>query len=79
MLSATLALDVQFEHRSVVHEPVNSRDGHLGIWEHGVPLGERLIRGDLNRPVLIPLCDEFGQDAGFGLVFTHLGDVVYDQ
>ena len=62
-----------------MHEPVDSRQRHGLFGEDRAPVAERLVGGDEQGAVLVPGTDQFEQHAGFGLILTHVGDVVEDE
>ena len=74
-----IAFDIEFEDGGPMHEPVDGRQRHGLFGEDRAPLAERLIGGDKQGAVLVSGADQFEQDAGFGLVFADIGDVVEDE
>ena len=74
-----VTLDVKFKDSAVMHQPVNGSQGHGWIGEELIPVTEGLIGGDEGRAQFVARTDQFKQDAGFGLVFGDVGEVIEDQ
>jgi len=51
----------------------------MRIREDAIPFAEGLVGGNQHGAALVSCADEFEQDAGIGLVFGDIGDVVEDQ
>jgi hypothetical protein len=89
--AATVALDVEFEDGGVMDEAVDGGDGHGRLGEDALPGREGLVGGDQHAaslPRVWPLAsprtgsalgDELEENAGLGLVFADIADVVEDQ
>src|SRR5438309_4822647 len=78
--SATaVAFDVHLEDGGVMNEAVDDRDRHCLVREDFAPFAKGLVGGDEERPPLVAGADELKEHAGFGLVFSDVGDVIEDQ
>ena len=71
--------DVHLEDGGVVNEAVDVGDSHRRVVKHLAPVAERLVRGDHQRAAFIASGNEFEQDAGPGLVFADIGEIIEDQ
>ena len=75
----SVTFDVHLEDGGVVDEPVDRGEGHGLIWKNPPPFTEGLIGGDQHGSALVAGTDELEEDAGFGLIFGDVGQVVEDQ
>ncbi len=62
-----------------MHESVDGRHGHGLVGEDGIPVRKGAIAGDDEAAVFVAFGDEFEEDAGFGLVFSDVAEVVEDE
>lgn len=63
----------------MVDEPVDRGDGHGFVREDLIPAAEGLVGGDGDAAVFVAPCDQFEEDASFGLVLVGIGDIVEDD
>ena len=63
----------------MVDEPVDGGDGHGLVGKDGIPGAEGLVGGDEHGTALVACGDQFEEDAGLGLAFLHVGEIVEDQ
>jgi len=63
----------------MVNEPVDGCHGHDLVSEDGRPVSKGAVAGADQAAVLVTFRDQFEEDAGLGLVFTHLAKIVEDQ
>ena len=77
--ASPVAVDVDFENRSVMHEAIDGGESHGGIREDLPPCTERLIGGDGSRAALVAGADEFEQDGCFSLILADVGEIIEDQ
>src|ERR1700710_377528 len=62
-----------------MYEPVDGGDRHGWIREYIGPARERLVGRNQKTSALVPLGDQFEQDAGFGLVLAYVRQVTQDN
>src|SRR5437868_13566922 len=62
-----------------MNEAVDDSDRHCLVREDFAPFAEGLVGGNEERPPLVAGADELKEHAGFGLVFSDVGDVIEDQ
>jgi hypothetical protein len=74
-----ITLDVHFQDRGVVHEPVDSRQRHGLVGEDLSPFAEGLIGRDQQGSAFIAGGDQLEQHTGLGLILGDVGDIVEDQ
>ena len=60
-------------------EAVDRSDGHGLIREDAVPSAEGLVGGDHDGAALVARGDKLEEDAGLGVIFLDIGQVVEDQ
>ena len=60
-------------------EAVDRSDGHGLVREDAVPSAEGLVGGDHDGAVLVARVDKLEEDAGLGVIFLDIGQVVEDQ
>ena len=75
---SAIALDVHLEDRGV-NAAVDGGERHRLIGKNPSPFAKWLIGRDERRASLVARCDQFEQDAGFGLILGDVGDVVEDE
>lgn len=73
-LAATTALDVHFEDRGVVDEPVDGGQRHGVIWKDPPPLPEGLVGGDQHGASFVTHANQFEEHARPGLILGDVGD-----
>ena len=77
--ASPIAFDVHFENACVMNKPIDGGQSHGGIREDRVPFREWLVGGDQDGSALVSRAYELEQDAGLGLIFGHISDVVEDK
>ena len=76
--SLAVALGPELKDARVVDEAIDGGHGHDLVSEDGSPISKRAIAGDDQAAVFVTFGDQFEKDAGFGLVFAHISEVVED-
>ena len=74
-----VAVDVDFEDRCVVDQPVHRRQRHRRIGEDLAPRAKRLIGSDQRRAALVTRADHLEQHRGLRLILADIGEVIEDQ
>ena len=74
-----ITLDIHLKDSRVVNEPVNGGQRHGRIGEDGIPFSERLVGRDQHRAAFVSGTYEFKQNAGLGLIFGDVGNVIEDH
>jgi hypothetical protein len=62
-----------------MNKPVYRGDRHAGVGEDVMPAREGLIGRYEKTFALVPLSDQFEQHAGFGLVLSHVRQIIQDD
>ena len=57
--SAAVAISAEFDDRRMEDQAIDSGDGHGFVGEDRIPIAERLIAGDDQRPPFVGLLEEF--------------------
>ena len=60
-------------------QSVDGGDGHGFVREDLIPAAEGLVGGDGDAAVFVAPGDQLEEDAGLGLVFMGIGDVIEDD
>ena len=60
-------------------EAIDRSDGHGLVREDAVPSAEGLVGGDHDGAALVARGDKLEEDAGLGVIFLDIGQVVEDQ
>ena len=74
-----VTLDIDFEDRGVMNEPVDGGERHGGVREDPAPFPERLIGGDEGGPPFVAGADEFEENRRFRVILADVGKVIKDQ
>ena len=76
---ATIAVDVHFEDRGVVHDAIDGGERHGLVGEDFSPFAEGLVGSDEHGSALVSGADQFEQNARLRLVLGDIGEIVEDQ
>ena len=63
----------------MMHQPIDSGDGHHVIGKNRIPLAEGLIGGDQQTFAFIPMGNQFKEDRGFRLGFLDIAQVIDNE
>jgi len=63
----------------MVHEAVYSGNHHSLIRKNLIPLSKWLVCGDQQRASLVTRSDQLEQDAGLGMIFVDIREIVENQ
>ena len=78
-LLLSIAIGLDLENDSMMHQPVNGSNRHHRVGKDAVPLAEGLIGRNQQAFAFISMSNQLKEDRGFSFRLLHVAQVVEDE